>query len=147
VLVDYAHNQMSFEALFDAVKASYPKSYIAIVFGCPGYKALDRRHDLGLIAGHHADDVVLTEEDAGKDPLENICADIAKYVRAAGQEPRIIYDRREAIISAIENAPAEAVILITGKGRETRQKRGVEYIEVASDVAIVEAYIAGQHNS
>ena len=141
ILVDYAHNLMSFEALFAAVKASYPKSYIAIIFGCPGYKALDRRHDLGMVSGREADDVVLTEEDAGKEPVEDICADIANHVRAAGKEPRIIYDRREAIFSAIDKAPSDAVILITGKGRETRQKRGEEYIEVASDVAIVEEYI------
>ena len=141
VIVDYAHNLMSFEALFAAVKGSYPDSYISIVFGCPGFKALDRRHDLGMVAGREADDVVLTEEDAGAEPLEEICADIALHVRAAGQEPRIIYDREEAIRSAIDLAPQGAVILVTGKGRETRQKRGKEYIEVLSDVQIVESYI------
>ena len=141
ILVDYAHNQMSFDALFKAVRAAYPNSSISIVFGCPGYKAYDRRHDLGLIAGREARDVVLTEEDAGAEPVLEICQDIAQYVRAAGVEPRIILDREEAIISAIDQALPGAVILITGKGRETRQKRGTEYIEVISDVAIVQNYI------
>jgi UDP-N-acetylmuramoyl-L-alanyl-D-glutamate--2,6-diaminopimelate ligase len=144
VLVDYAHNLMSFEALFAAVKASYPDSYIAIVFGCPGYKANDRRHDLGMVAGREADDVVLTEEDAGYELVMGICEEIAEHVRQAGGSPRIILDREEAIESAIESAPPGAVVLVTGKGRETRQKRGSEYVEVPSDVAIVEAYIARQ---
>jgi UDP-N-acetylmuramoyl-L-alanyl-D-glutamate--2,6-diaminopimelate ligase len=141
VIVDYAHNEMSFEALFSAVKGSYPDAYIAIVFGCPGYKALDRRHDLGTLAGRFADDIVLTEEDSGYEPFEDIANDIAQHVRAEGKEPRIIYDREAAIRSTIELAPEGAVILITGKGRETRQKRGSEYIEVISDVEIVENYI------
>ena len=147
VLVDYAHNQMSFEALFKAIRRAYPHSYVSIVFGCPGYKALQRRDDLGTISGREADDVVLTEEDAGEEPVEQICADIAAYVRAAGGRPRIILDRQAAIESAIDEAPAGAVILVTGKGRETRQKRGQEYVEVVSDVEIVEEYIrarAGQ---
>ncbi|MDR2956883.1 MAG: UDP-N-acetylmuramoyl-L-alanyl-D-glutamate--2,6-diaminopimelate ligase [Coriobacteriales bacterium] len=142
ILVDYAHNLMSFEALFSSVKASYPNSYIAIVFGCPGYKALDRRIDLGTVAGREADDVVLTEEDSGDEPTIDICNDIASHVKAAGGNPRIILDRSEAIESAIDLAPAGSVILITGKGRETRQKRGKEYIEVVSDVQIVEDYIS-----
>ncbi|MCL2631632.1 MAG: UDP-N-acetylmuramoyl-L-alanine--D-glutamate ligase [Coriobacteriia bacterium] len=146
VLVDYAHNLMSFEALFAAIKTSYAESYIAIVFGCPGYKALDRRHDLGMVSGRDADDVVLTEEDAGAEPLADICADIAQHVRAQGKEPRIIYDREAAIRSAIDLAPPGAVILVTGKGRETRQKRGKEYIEVISDVEIVENYIKEQNH-
>ena len=66
-IVDYAHNRLSFEKLFESVKEEYPKRRIVIVFGCPGKKALDRRHDLGQIAGQHADHVYLTEEDPGKE--------------------------------------------------------------------------------
>ncbi|MCL2137299.1 MAG: UDP-N-acetylmuramoyl-L-alanyl-D-glutamate--2,6-diaminopimelate ligase [Coriobacteriia bacterium] len=144
LIVDYAHNEMSFQALFEAVKESYPGRYIAIVFGCPGYKAIDRRHDLGTISGRQANDVVLTEEDCGFEDVYEICEDIAQYVRAAGQEPRIIVDRQKAIESAIDEAPPGAVVLLTGKGRETRQKRGNEYIEVMSDVEIVEQYLKRQ---
>ena len=35
------------------------------------------------------------------------------------------------------NAQGNTVILITGKGAETRQKRGTEYIPVMSDVECV----------
>ena len=34
------------------------------------------------------------------------------------------------------------VVLITGKGRETRQKRGTQYIDTPSDVDYVEQYLA-----
>jgi UDP-N-acetylmuramoyl-L-alanyl-D-glutamate--2,6-diaminopimelate ligase len=141
VIVDYAHNQMSFDALFAAVHESYPAAAVSIVFGCPGGHAYDRRRDLGLIAGREADDVVLTEEDAGEEAIDKISAEVADYVRQAGGRARIINDRALAIQSALDEAPFGSVILITGKGRETRQKRGLEYIDVVSDVEIVENYI------
>ena len=42
-IVDYAHNRLSFETLFQSVKEEYPGKRIVTVFGCPGYKAYDRR--------------------------------------------------------------------------------------------------------
>ena len=50
-IVDYAHNQLSFQKLFESVRSEYPGYRATIIFGCPGKKAKDRRHDLGEIAG------------------------------------------------------------------------------------------------
>ena len=55
-----------------------------------------------------------------------------------GTEYDIIDDRQEAITKAIDEADGNTVVLITGKGRETRQKRGTQYIDTPSDVEIVE---------
>ena len=44
-IVDYAHNRLSFETLFRSVRAEYPGREMAIVFGCPGKKAYDRRRE------------------------------------------------------------------------------------------------------
>lgn len=63
VIVDYAHNRLSFETLFRSVREEYPGRRIVTVFGCPGYKAYDRRKDLGEISGQYSDLVILTEED------------------------------------------------------------------------------------
>ena len=62
--------------------------------------------------------------------------EIAKYV---GEKAlcNIQTDRKKAIIDAIESAGNGDVILITGKGRETRQKRGMKYVSCQSDVDIV----------
>jgi UDP-N-acetylmuramoyl-L-alanyl-D-glutamate--2,6-diaminopimelate ligase len=142
IIVDYAHNKMSFEMLFASVSEEYPGCAISIVFGCPGGKALDRRRDLGTIAGRYASDIIITEEDAGEEALAKISAEIADYARAAGGSPRILHDREQAIRTAIDEAPAGSVILITGKGRETRQKRGRKYIPVTSDVDIVARFLS-----
>lgn len=134
VIVDYAHNRLSFETLFQSVREEYPGRRIVTVFGCPGYKAYDRRKDLGEISGKYADLVILTEEDAGEEPVEDICRDIAQYVEQQGCDYTIVPDRGEAIRQAVMGCHEPTVILLTGKGAETRQKRGIEYIDCPSDV-------------
>lgn len=141
-IVDYAHNKMSFEALFDSVKEEFPGSPIIICFGCPGKKAQRRRLELGESAGTHADLVILTEEDAGEEPVHDICLEIAGHVKDVGGKYEIIDDRGEAIKRAVEVAAEGTVILLTGKGRETRQKRGIQYIDTPSDVDYVQEFLA-----
>ena len=142
VIVDYAHNQMSFKALFDSTAAEYPGWTINIVFGCPGKKALGRRKTLAEIAGKCAGISYITEEDEGEEPLDKISAEIAANVEAAGGKYIIINDREQAVRRAIMDAEPNTVILITGKGRETRMKRGMQYIDTPSDVDYTEKYIA-----
>jgi acetylglutamate kinase len=137
-IVDYAHNRLSFEKLFASVKAEYPGRRIVTVFGCPGKKALDRRRDLGEISGRYSDLVVLTEEDSGEEDTEDICRQIAAHVEAQGCQYSIQPDRGEAIRQAVLGCREPTVILITGKGAETRQKRGTAYIDCPSDVAYVQ---------
>lgn len=141
VIVDYAHNRMSFETLFGSVKKEYPGRRIISIFGCPGKKAYDRREDLGDVAGKYSDLVILTEEDAGEEPVMDICRDIAKYVEAHGTDYSIAVDRGEAIRQAVMGVDTPTVILLTGKGAETRQKRGIEYIDVPSDVEYTKKFL------
>jgi len=141
VLVDYAHNAMSYNALFDAVARDYAGLPVYVLFGCPGGKALDRREELGRIAGQRADFTILTEEDPGEEDVVKISEEIAVHVEAAGGRYEIIPDREEAIRHAIFDTEDEAVILVLAKGRETRQKRGIEYVPVTSDVDLVERFL------
>ena len=139
-IVDYAHNRLSFQKLFESVRNEYPGYRATIVFGCPGKKAQDRRHDLGEIAGKYADYIYLTEEDAGEEDPLAIAQEIAIAVEKEKTPYEIIIDREQAIARAVEdaaNAQGNTVILITGKGAETRQKRGTDYIPVMSDVECV----------
>lgn len=144
VIVDYAHNRMSFDRLYTSILREYPDRAILSVFGCPGGKALGRRQELSEIAGRYARRIYVTEEDAGEEPLEQICRELADNIRQTGCPAEIIFDREEAIRQCIEEAKAQAgktVILLTGKGRETRQKRGTVYVPCLSDVECVEKYL------
>lgn len=140
-IVDYAHNKMSFENLFDSVKKEFPNRHIYTVFGCPGNKAQNRRKDLGEVAGKNSKKIFLTEEDAGEEPIEKICTEIAEFVKAEGCDYEIEPDRGEAIRKAICTMPTPSVVLITGKGNETRQKRGTQYIPCPSDVEYTKKFL------
>ncbi len=140
-IVDYAHNRMSFETLFRSAKEEYPGRRIVAVFGCPGKKAFDRRRDLGEVSGQNADLVVLTEEDSGEEDTVAICKEIAGHVEAQGCACEIQPNRGEAIRQAVLSCDVPSVILITGKGAETRQKRGLEYIDTPSDVDYAKAFL------
>ena len=136
-IVDYAHNRLSFEKLFDSVAAEYPDHKIAIVFGCPGNKAQERRRDLGEIAGDRADLVIITEEDAGEEPLDVISAEILAHASGRKAICRVENDRGKAIRDAVLSGMGNTVVLITGKGNETRQKRGIVYVPCPTDVDYV----------
>lgn len=142
VLVDYAHNKMSFETLYQSVQKEFPNRRIYTVFGCPGRKAFQRRHDLGALSGKYSDKVFITEEDPGEEPLRNICEEISIHVRAQGCPYEIVEDRGEAIKKAINAAGGEnSIVLVTGKGNETRQKRGTEYVPCPSDVEYTKRFL------
>ena len=140
VIVDYAHNRLSFERLFRSVAEEYPGAPVSIVFGCPGCKAQERRRDLPEVSSQYACRTYLTEEDCGEEPVEQICQEMAEYMSAPYF---IIPDRGEAIFTAVRAMWEEpGVLLITGKGAETRQKRGLLYIPCPSDVEYTLAALA-----
>ena len=141
-IVDYAHNKLSFEKLFSAMKEEFPDYGLVAIFGCPGKKSLLRRKYLGTIAGQYSKMVYLVAEDPGYEPVEDISKEIAQYVEAQKCPYKMIEDRGEAIKDAIETAEGKTLLLVTGKGAETRQKYGCEYLDCPSDVEYVQRYLA-----
>ena len=140
-IVDYAHNKLSYEKFFDTIKDEFPGKKMLIVFGCPGGKAFARREELGTIAGKYCKYSIITEEDYGEEDVNKICNEIAGFVRAAGGDFEIITDRVEAIKKAISLMDDDTILFLPGKGRETREKRGILYIDTPSDADVVIEYL------
>ena len=137
-IVDYAHNELSFETLFKSVKAEYPDRRVVALFGAPGGKAHERREALPRVAGAYADHLVYTEEDPAHDRVEDICAELVKNT-PAGVSHEVILDREQAVTTVLERALAcgePSVVLLLAKGDEETMHRGDEYPEVKSDLAI-----------
>ena len=120
VLVDYAHNPMSLQALIESARLEFPGRELTVVFGCTGDKGLSRRKPMGEVAGRLADRIFLTEDDPATEKVADICAEIAT---GSSKPCAIVLDRREAIEQAILDCARPAVVLIAGKGAETIQKR------------------------
>ena len=142
VLIDYAHNRMSMEKLFEAVENCHPKR-ILCVFGLIGNRAKSRRFECGEILGARADYSILANNSPGTDDPLQILADIATGVERGGGAGRyeIIPDRREAILKILSMAREGDLVLLAGKGDGPHEEaNGV--VTPFSERAIVEEYFA-----
>jgi UDP-N-acetylmuramoyl-L-alanyl-D-glutamate--2,6-diaminopimelate ligase len=145
VVVDYAHQRMSVEALLASVRHDWPGAPIIMVFGAPGDKGWNRWQELGTLAGRQAAAVYLTEDDPGDVPVVEICHGVDQYIRATGHPgAQIVPDRGRAIRRALSEAGDDALVLLLGKGAERWQVRGPCNVPTPSDIDIVEQYLADQ---
>jgi UDP-N-acetylmuramoyl-L-alanyl-D-glutamate--2,6-diaminopimelate ligase len=143
VIVDYAHNKLSFETIISSMKKEYKDRPVSILFGCPGNKALVRRKGMAEVSGEMADFVYITEDDPAEERIEDICNEIAGYIESIGGKDKykIIYDRETAIKTAIEDVKDTAVVILAGKGAEKHQKRGLVSEDYASDAVLAKKYL------
>lgn len=122
VIVDYAHNGLSFESVFDHIEKFYPKSKVICLFGCQGNKALDRRTQLPQVVGHHADFAVITTDDPENEDPKSILDEVGAEMEKTPVPFVKIEDREKAVEFAIETAQNGDVVFLSGKGPETTQK-------------------------
>ena len=122
--MDYAHNKMSYQVLFDYVKKQYPDRKVGFVFGCVGGKAFNRRKEAGEIAEKYADFVVITELDPGMEDINKICGEILSYIDHK-EKAEIITDRDTAVYTALKKAEGmENCVLVLAGGSDAYMKRG-----------------------
>lgn len=141
VIIDYAHNDISFRKVIESVHAEYPGAPLWFVFGSAGSKAQSRRADLGKIVGEEGARVYLVPDDPQHERVEDINAEIASYM--AHPVPTVsLNDREEGICDAILSAPAGTVVLVLGKGSETAQKGPNGPEAYTGDVPLAEKYVA-----
>jgi len=121
VIVDYAHNGLSFEKVFDYADRFHPKSRKIVVYGCPGNKALDRREEMSDVAGRRADFVILTDDDPADEESSDIM-DRAQVMLVRHGVPFLrIPHRPQAIAHALSLCRPGDLLLLLGKGHETGQ--------------------------
>lgn len=141
VIVDFAHNGMSLETALRSIRTEYPDRELTVLFGCTGGKGLDRREGMGRVAAQLADRIILTEDDPGPEEVTDICADIGRYISQYGKEYTVIPDRPAAVKAALEGATLPAVVLLSGKGNETAQKRKNGPVPCLSDGQLAQQFL------
>lgn len=147
-IVDFAHNRLSFEKLYDAAYQEY-RSYkkIITVFGCPGGKALNRRRELGILAGLFSDYVFLTSDDPGTETVEQICDELKSYVEMTDCPCGCVPDRETAIRLAVQKGREfgeRTLILFLGRGTERCQRIGNRLIPGRTDSEMVQEALERQ---
>lgn len=138
VIVDYAHNKLSFEVLLKTVMKDFPDHDIKVVFGCPGDRGINRREEMSTLAGKYASYIYLTAEDPQTKKASDICEILADYIKPYNKPYEIITDREQAITKAITDSKPTDIILIVGKGDEDYQIVNGIYEPYISDTKLVE---------
>ncbi len=119
VVVDYAHEPASLQALYDAVKLLSPKRIIGILGAQGGGRDEWKRGEMGKIAAGVCDELILTNEDPYDDNPERIVNDIENSIPEKQRaKTKKIIDRAEAIKMAVQGAASGDVVVISGKGGE-----------------------------
>ena len=139
VIIDYAHNGTSFDAVLSALAEHRPRR-ILLVFGAGGDRPKMRRADMARSAARWADRAVLTADNPRSERVEDICGDIAAALGSAIPW-EIIPDRREAIFRALSLAGEGDVVALLGKGHERYiEEKGVR--RPFSEWAVLDEYFA-----
>lgn len=120
VVVDYAHTPRALAAAIStASDLCGPGGRVHLVLGARGRRDRYKRQGLGESA-RAADVVWLTNEGShGEDPAA-IMAELRVGLLGAAAAVRTVPDRRAAILAAVRAAGPADVVLLVGRGHETR---------------------------
>lgn len=121
VLIDYAHNPSSLEAILVNTK-KYVKGRVICVFGCGGNRDTTKRAKMGELAGKYADFTIITTDNPRDEKPEKIAKDIETGIKVTRGLYKVIQNRKEAIEFAMRIAWKNDTIILAGKGHETYQE-------------------------
>ncbi len=122
VVVDYAHTPDALEKTLQALR-HHCQGNLWVVFGCGGDRDIGKRAEMGKVADHRADKIMLTSDNPRSESPQDI---IDQVLLGISRDVSAVVDRRDAIRSVIASAQPDDVILIAGKGHEDYQILGAE---------------------
>lgn len=124
VIIDYAHEKKSINALLDAAHAlKKGDGKICIIYGAEGGgRDKRKRGEMSEAVSKKADIGIITVVDPYDDDPKDINNDIARYAESFGMVKEknlfVIHDRRDAIRFALTDRKKNDIVLIIGKGAE-----------------------------
>lgn len=120
LFIDYAHTPDALEQVLRILREQTVGT-LSTVFGCGGDRDRGKRPAMGKAAAVYSHRVILTSDNPRSEDPQQILNDIRAGM-LSDAEIQELPDRREAIQSAYETAGEGDVVLIAGKGHETRQE-------------------------
>ncbi|WP_369409621.1 UDP-N-acetylmuramoyl-L-alanyl-D-glutamate--2,6-diaminopimelate ligase [Zobellella iuensis] len=126
VVVDYAHTPDALEQVLQALR-QHCRGRLWCLVGCGGDRDKGKRPLMAAAAEAGADVLLLTDDNPRTESAEAI----VEEMRQGLLEPEaalVIHSRAEAIRHAIEQAEADDIILVAGKGHEDYQIVGTHKV-------------------
>lgn len=142
VIVDYAHTPDSLKNVLDTIKG-FAKQKVYVVVGCGGDRDRTKRPLMAKIAAEYADQAIFTSDNPRTEKPEKILDDMVAGLDKKTTNYKVIVNRKDAILAAINMASKDDVVLIAGKGHETYQLIGKEKFDF-DDRKVARAAIKGK---
>ncbi len=137
VLVDYAHTPDALEQVL-ITSRDHCHGKLLVVVGCGGDRDRSKRPVMGEIAARYADVAIITSDNPRSESPASIAEQMTAHLKPS--QYQIQLDRAQAIRDAIEQAAAEDLVLIAGKGHEDYQEINGQR-SYFSDVAVAKAVL------
>jgi len=138
VVVDYAHTPDALDKVLETL-SQHQAQRLWCVFGCGGNRDKGKRAQMGRVAEHWADKIILTDDNPRLEDGDVIITDIKRGIK---QEVEVIRDRRQAIGYALQQAGADDLVLIAGKGHEQIQEIGGQQLHF-NDMEVAQNWLGG----
>jgi len=129
VAVDFAHTPEALAAVLGAAN-QVAAGRVLVVFGCGGDRDRLKRGEMGMVAQLDSDVMIITSDNPrGEDPQAIIDDILNGTETGSGAEIMVEADRRRAIATAVGLARPGDLVIVTGKGHETKQIIGDRVVE------------------
>ena len=137
IIRDYAHTPDGLEKIITALQ-EYATGRVVTLFGCAGNRDRTKRTHMAEMAAKYSDFVILTSDNPrDEDPIQ-IINDAKPGLDQFDTPYRIIPDRYQAIVWALDNAQPGDILLLAGKGHEDYQVLHDETIYFDEKVVVQE---------
>jgi len=136
VVVDYAHTPDALDKVLSSLR-QHCRQDLWVVFGCGGNRDTGKRPQMGRIAEHWADHVIVTDDNPRFENGMDIVNDILAGCRSDKIE--VIGNREQAINKAIARADKNDCIVIAGKGHEQYQEINGVQLPFSDSRVVIEA--------
>tara|TARA_B100000497_G_scaffold101395_1_gene115280 strand:- start:1409 stop:2281 length:873 start_codon:yes stop_codon:yes gene_type:complete len=132
VYVDYAHTPEAIDKAIEVVQEKYEK--IIIVFGAGGNRDSDKRVNMGK-AANKADQIIITNDNPRKEDPMTIAKEILEGVDL-NKKVEIVLDRKAALKKGLDSLLGKSVLLVLGKGHESKQELNKGFVDFDDSVMI-----------
>jgi UDP-N-acetylmuramoyl-L-alanyl-D-glutamate--2,6-diaminopimelate ligase len=122
IYVDEARDENSLENALRSLR-EIATGRILLVFGASEKTVGKERFGMGRAAAKYAQHIILTSDNPGREPVDQICGVLAQGIESAGgAEYHFQPNRAEAIAELVSLAKPGDVLLISGKGDRVYQE-------------------------
>ncbi len=132
VVVDYAHSPDALEKALRSVR-EHCDGQLWCVFGCGGDRDQAKRAVMGKAADKYADKIIVTNDNPRSEDPTHIAEQIVSGIQGDHQ---IVLDRAEAIAVSVELAKPHDWVLIAGKGHESTQQIGDQFLSFSDRMQV-----------